>query len=175
MRYKTCKCQAHNKLSCVWNGHPQWLIDKESACNAGDTGLVPGPLRSPGEGNGNPVQYFCLENPMDRGAWWATVHGAAKSQTRLSDLSIWSLDFCSSLSSSHISRWLKKFKESYLKFSGSAVKDVIKLDKLEFTWSFWFWPFRNNEARHCPPFFPCLCLLLPWSPCFMSWGCFTAQ
>ena len=78
MRDKTCKCQAHNKLSCVWNGHPQWLIDKESACNAGDTGLVPGPLRSPGEGNGNPVQYFCLENPMDRGAWQATLHGAAR-------------------------------------------------------------------------------------------------
>ena len=54
---------------------------KESACNAGDLGLIPGSGRSPGEGNGNPLQYSCLENPMDRGAWWATVHGFAKSQT----------------------------------------------------------------------------------------------
>ena len=52
---------------------------KESACNAGDLGLIPGSGRSPGEGNGNPLQYSCLENPMDRGAWWATVHGFAKS------------------------------------------------------------------------------------------------
>ena len=47
--------------------------------------LIPGSERSPGEGNGNPLQYSCLENPMDRGAWWATVHGVAKSRTRLSD------------------------------------------------------------------------------------------
>ena len=59
--------------------------DKASACNAGDLGLIPGLGRSPGEGNGNPLQYSCLENPMDRGAWWATVHEVAKSQTRLSD------------------------------------------------------------------------------------------
>ena len=58
---------------------------KASACNAGDLGLIPGLGRSPGEGNGNPLQYSCLENPMDGGAWWATVHGVAKSQTRLSD------------------------------------------------------------------------------------------
>ena len=54
---------------------------KESACNAGDLGLIPGSGRSPGEGNGNPLQYSCLENPMDRGAWWATVLGVAKGQT----------------------------------------------------------------------------------------------
>ena len=58
---------------------------KAAACNAGDLGLIPGPGRSPGEGNGNPLQYFCLENPMDGGAWWATVHGVAKSWIRLSD------------------------------------------------------------------------------------------
>ena len=51
---------------------------KESACNAGDPGLIPGTGRSPGEGNGNPLQYSCPENPMGRGAWWATVHGVAK-------------------------------------------------------------------------------------------------
>ena len=55
------------------------------AYNAGDLGLIPESGRSSGEGNGNPLQYSCLENPMDRGAWWATVHGVAKSQTQLSD------------------------------------------------------------------------------------------
>ena len=54
---------------------------KESAFNVGDLGLMPGLGRFPGEGHGNPLQYFCLENPMDRGAWWATVQGMAKSQT----------------------------------------------------------------------------------------------
>ena len=58
---------------------------KASTCNAGDLGSIPGSGRSPGEGNGNPLQYSCLENPMDGGAWWATVHGVAKSRTRLSD------------------------------------------------------------------------------------------
>ena len=53
--------------------------------DAGDVSLIPGLGRSPGEGNGNPVQDSCLGNPMDRGAWWATVHGVAESQTSLSD------------------------------------------------------------------------------------------
>ena len=59
-----------------------------SACNVGNPGSIPGSGRSPGEGNGNPLQYSCLENPMDGGPWWATVHGVAKSWTRLSDLFI---------------------------------------------------------------------------------------
>ena len=58
---------------------------KVSAYNAGDPGLIPVLGRSPGEGNGTPLQYSCLENPMDRGAWQATVHVVAKSWTRLSD------------------------------------------------------------------------------------------
>ena len=58
---------------------------KASAYNEGDLGSIPGLGRSPGEGNGNPLQCSCLENSMDRGAWWATVHGVAKSRTRLSD------------------------------------------------------------------------------------------
>ena len=60
---------------------------KESTCNAGDSGSIPGLGRSAGEGNGNPFQYSCLENPMDRGAWWATVHGVAKSRTQQKRLS----------------------------------------------------------------------------------------
>ena len=58
---------------------------KVSAYNAEDPGSIPGWGRSPGEGNGNPLQYTCLENPMDGGAWWATVHGVAKSRIPLSD------------------------------------------------------------------------------------------
>ena len=57
----------------------------ESACNAGDPGSVPGLGRFPGEGNGYPPQYSCVENPIARGAWRATVHGVAKSQTQPSD------------------------------------------------------------------------------------------
>ena len=57
---------------------------KASVCNAGDLGSIPGLGRSPGEGNGNPLQYSCVENPMNGGAWWATVHGIAKSWTWLS-------------------------------------------------------------------------------------------
>ena len=58
---------------------------KHHARHAGDPGSIPGWGRSPGEGNGNPLQYSCLENSMDGGAWWATVHGIAKSQTQLND------------------------------------------------------------------------------------------
>ena len=58
---------------------------KASVYNAGDLDSIPGLGRSSGGGHGNPLQYSCLENPMDRGAWWATVHGFTKSYTQLSD------------------------------------------------------------------------------------------
>ena len=69
---------------------PLWLrfSGKESACNAGDPGSIPGLGRSPGYGNDNPLQYSCLENPTDRGTWWTIVHGVSKSQTQLSDLTL---------------------------------------------------------------------------------------
>ena len=67
------------------NRNSSLTTGKESACNAGDMGSVPGSRRSPGEGTGNPFQYSCLENSLDRGAWRVTVHGVAKSQTQLSD------------------------------------------------------------------------------------------
>ena len=57
------------------------LVGKSSACNAGDPGSIPGLGRSPGEGNDNPLQYFCLENPMDRGAWRAQSMGSQESNT----------------------------------------------------------------------------------------------
>ena len=67
------------------SGFPGGSDGKASVCNAGDPGSIPGLGRSPGEGNGSPLQYSWLENPMDRRAWYATVHGAPKSQTGLSD------------------------------------------------------------------------------------------
>ena len=73
---------SHGRTSCVVSGLLLWLSGEESTCNAGDTryvGLIPGSGRSPGGGNGNPFQCSCLKNPMDRGAWWATVYGVTKS------------------------------------------------------------------------------------------------
>ena len=73
--------------TAAW-GLPPWLSGKELVCNArdaGDADSIPGSGRSPGEGNGNPLEYSCLENPTDRGAWRVTVHGVSKSQTRLSN------------------------------------------------------------------------------------------
>ena len=78
----TCKILKDNHTLL---GLPWWLSNKEFACNIGDLGSIPGSGRSLGEGNGNPLQYSCLENPMDRGAWQAAVHGVTKSQTQLSD------------------------------------------------------------------------------------------
>ena len=66
-------------LICM--GFPGGSEVKASACNAGDLGSIPGSERSPREGNGNPLQYSCLENPMDREAWWATIHGVTESDT----------------------------------------------------------------------------------------------
>ena len=68
----------HGGFANLLMGFPGGSEVKAPACNAGDLGLIPGSERFPGEGNGNPLQYSCLENPMDRGAWWATVHGVAK-------------------------------------------------------------------------------------------------
>ena len=80
-------------LACAQSVDTHWLSfgpvfgsdGKKSACNAGDPGLTPGSGRFPEEGNGNPLQYSCLENPMDRGARWATAHGVSKSRTQLRD------------------------------------------------------------------------------------------
>ena len=68
----------------IW-GFPCGSDGKESVCNVGDPGSIPGLGRSPGGGDGNLLQYSCLENSMDRGAWWARVHGLPKSWTRLRD------------------------------------------------------------------------------------------
>ena len=80
--------EQHSSISIIWlspGGFPSGSVIKESDCYAGDPGLIPGSGSSPGEGNGNPLQYFCLEHPMERGTSQARVHGVKKSQTRLSD------------------------------------------------------------------------------------------
>ena len=69
------------KFIAILRGFPDSSVGKESACNVGDLGLIPGLGRSLGEANGYPLQYSCLENPMDRGAWRAVIHGVAKSGT----------------------------------------------------------------------------------------------
>ena len=77
-------------INTIW-GLPWWLSGKESMCNAGDTGdavSIPVLRRSPRGRNGNPLQYSCLENPMDRGAWQASVYRVAQSRTRLKQLSM---------------------------------------------------------------------------------------
>ena len=68
-------------LSANPGGFPSGSDGKESACNAGDMDSIPVLGKYPGEGHGNPLQCSCLENPVDRGDWWATVHGVAESQT----------------------------------------------------------------------------------------------
>ena len=81
----TLRSLSPNKPSTSFTGFPGGSEVKGPAWNVGDPGSIPGSGRYPGEGNGTPLQYSCLENPMDWGAWWATVHGVAKSQTRLSN------------------------------------------------------------------------------------------
>ena len=73
-------------------GFPGGSDGKASACNVGDLGSIPGSGRSSGGVNSNPLQYPCLVNPMDRGAWYAAVHGVAKSQTPLSDFTFTFID-----------------------------------------------------------------------------------
>ena len=79
------KLKLHNHQALQTMGFPCSSVGKESACSTGDPGSIPGLGRSPREGNGNPLQYSCLENSMDRGAWWAIVHGVTKSRTQLSN------------------------------------------------------------------------------------------
>ena len=76
----------YKKMATLIYSFPCGSADKESSCNAGDQGSIPGLGRSPGEGNGNSFQYSCLGNPIDRRAYWATVYGVTESQAQLNDL-----------------------------------------------------------------------------------------
>ena len=96
-------------------GIPRWLSDKESACYTGDISSIPESGRSTGEGNSNPLQYSCLGNPTDRGAWWATVHGVTKSQTQVSNLAFIQLIYFRKLGRGGNSK-LNPFSKTQLRF-----------------------------------------------------------
>ena len=100
-------------------GFPCSSDGKASAYNAGDLGSIPGLGRSTGEGNGNPLQYSCLENPMDRGAWQAKLHGVEKSRTRLSDFT--------SLSFTQITK--RNFLDSLRYFSRYFVELIVSVEQ----------------------------------------------
>ena len=105
-------------------GLPWQLSGKESSCNAGDTGdvgSIPGSGRSPHGGHGNPFQYSCLENHMDRGAWWAAVHRVAKSQTRLKQLSVHT---CTHTHTHSI--MITLFKLSYISWNSNSLNETAE-------------------------------------------------
>ena len=135
----------------LW-GFPGGSEVKASGCSAGDLGSIPGLGRSPGEGNGNPLQHSCLENPMDRGAWWSTVHGVAKSRTRLSDFTFtFTLLFISTimdLSCSSVYIFISSFIS--LCFISHSLKSGFL--ELRFLWSSVVWHLRwifFSFARVC--------------------------
>ena len=111
-------------------GFPGGSGGKASACNAGDLGSIPGWGRSPAEGNGNPLQYSCLENCMDRGAWWVTVHGVTKNRTRLSDKT------CTCIEESRVLKpllmlplcpnFISSLRFSSVQFSRSVMSDSLR-------------------------------------------------
>ena len=107
-------------------GFPSGSDGKESACSAGDPGSIPGSRRSPGEGNGNPLQYSCLKNPMDGGVWQATVHEVAKSQTQLSDFICFLLVKKQSPASKTVWKWCLCYINQILIFS-LAVSGIISV------------------------------------------------
>ena len=102
-------------------GFPRGLVTKNLPANAGDLGSIPGSGSSPGEGNDNPLQYSCLENPVDRGGWWAAVHGVAQSRTRLTRLS------SSSSRASLVAQW----KRTHLPMQETWVRSLGQEDPLE--------------------------------------------
>ena len=100
---------------------------KESACNAGDPCSIAGSGRCPGEGNGNPLQYSCLENPTDRAAWRATAHEVTKSQTQLSDLTFFSSQCFNSVMSTGCLWTVTKPKSNQHKNNTGVSKDIYCL------------------------------------------------
>ena len=132
-------------------GFPGSSDGKASAYNAGDLGSIPGSGRSPGERNGNPLQYSHLENPMDQGACWATVHWVAKSRTRLSDFT--SLHFTSLHFTSHIKPGFP---------DGSVVKNLLAMQDMQETWVQSLGPedpFEKEMATHSST----LAWEIPWT------------
>ena len=109
---------------------------KAPVYNAEDRGSIPGSGRSPGQGNGNPLQYYCLENPMDRGAWWATVHGVAKSRTWLSDFTFAFTFFLRRLTLCCYSCWPSTIPEGVQGGGRRSVLQGIWWDRSSDSWMF---------------------------------------
>ena len=136
-------------LALIW-GHlrAQWvsqgtLVVKNLPANSGDLrdmSSIPGSQRSPEGGSGNPLQYLCLGNPMNRGAWWATVHGIAKSWTRLKRLSMHTELI------GNVSHTLPRSREIWSETSESAVADVSLLGMLAFDWWSKLWTFHLGHT-----------------------------
>ena len=112
--------------ACVWASW--WLSAKEPTCNTGDTGLIPGSGRSPGWGNGNQLQYSCLENPMDRGSWLAIVHRVSKSQTWLKrQLAHKCVHMCIDTHTYiHVYTYIHTYKDMHTYFPASVHQEFIK-------------------------------------------------
>ena len=113
-------------------GFPGGSDGKESACSVGDPGSIPGSGRSPGEGNGNPLQYSCLENPMDRGAWQATVHEAAKSCSRLNNFTHFNFTNLYSWCNFTLNKFHRTLFKSRTVWNFEKVKLVYYSDKKSF-------------------------------------------
>ena len=136
-----------NLTFCVWLyfilcfGLPRGSDSKESTCDAGDPGLIPESGRFPGEGNDNPLQYSCLENSMDREAWWSTIHGITKSWTHPPDSSMLSqmLEFPS------LDRWiiLHCTYISYFLHSLSSLSFIPHIQSLNRS----YWLYLQNISR----------------------------
>ena len=123
---------------------------KASAYNAGDSGLIPRSGRCSGEGNGTPLQYSCLENPMDGGVWYATVHGVAKSQTRLSDFTFW---WVSGKESTCRCR-RHEFHPCLRKIPQAAEQLSLWATTIEPSRNYWTHP-RRTATETCAPHSPC--------------------
>ena len=159
-----------NKLRCWLQfemaGLPRWLSGKEFTCQA-DVGSIAGSARSPGEGNGNPLQYSCLENFTDRGAWWARVHGVAKSQAWLSNYTATNSShtgyvfcvfvcMCPLASDRGGGRERRRVREEHLK--DNLLQNT---SEIPFPWAF------LKDFCCSPPRDTCPCHISPKCPCIM--------
>ena len=149
----------------VYVALPWWPRGQESTCNAGDagdSGSIPGSGRSPEGGHGNPLQYSCLENAMDRGVWWATVHGVAKSRTHLKQLSlqahvyVWLIHFAGQHKlTQHCKAIISQFKKKQKKSNKNQNESMTVIEVIEVRlWLLPGWEILTRKG--------------PWS--FLGWG-----